>query len=172
MDNLPKWVLPATLPLVRRMANQVRKEHRREIRQCSGLAVERAVQLSFHASVESYALVPPGWCVPIFVMGVEPASILTGQSMVWMIGTDDIQRFPVAVVRAARWGLQRAWARTGATVLDQYIPAWYRTGIRFAETLGFVAESSSSIVWQSGLCLHMVCRKKTPRACKSLLKGE
>ncbi len=166
MDNLPKWVFPATPPLLQRMAGKVRKEHRREILQCSGLAVEQALELSFHASVENYALVPPGRCVPIFVMGVESAAVLTGQSMVWMIGTDDIQHFPVAAMRAARWGMQRAWACTNATALDQYIPAWYRTGIRFAEALGFSADSDSSVTRQGTVCLHMVCRKNATRPCR------
>lgn len=140
MDSLPKWTVPATRPMALRMAAALSPEHVREILQINRIHPPLALALSFDYSAERYAVRPPGHSAPIFLMGVEPRGFLTGNAMVWMLGTPAVRRFPAATLRAARWGIRRAFASTCADCLEQFIPAWYGTGVRFCERLGFSAE--------------------------------
>lgn len=142
MANPPKWTVPATRTMAMRMANSLSPEHKREILQTNRIHPALALALSFDCSEERYAVCPPGHDAPIFLMGVEPRSPLTGNALVWMLGTPAIRRFPAATLRAARWGIRRAFTRTSADCLEQFIPAWYDIGVRFCERLGF-----SSVPW-------------------------
>lgn len=124
------------------LAERLSAEHAREIDEVSGLPVRAALELSLAASVEAYAFVSPDTHQAVFMMGVEAVSPITSGAMVWMLGTAEIARRPAAVLRSARWGVDRAFAVTGALRLEQYIPAWYRTGLRFVQRLGFGLEPS------------------------------
>lgn len=137
MDNLPRGVMPATPELASAMAPRLSPEHRREILATAGMHPGDALALSLAASLEAYAFVPRAEEGAVFMMGVEEASRITGTAMVWMLGTLEMQRYPARVLRAARWGVKRAFAVTGAAGLEQYIPRWYGTGLRFVQRLGF-----------------------------------
>lgn len=141
-DPLPAGVVPATATLAAGLADRLSGDHRREIRDTAGLDPRAAVAVSLAASVEAYALIPPGEARAAFMMGVEAKSPITGGALVWMLASDDIRLHVVAALRAARWGIRRAFRATGAARLEQYIPAWYRTGLRFARRVGFVATPS------------------------------
>lgn len=110
--------------------------HRREIAETSGISVTAALTISLATSLEAYAYCPPPGA-PVFIMGVERASPLTGTAMVWMLGSPDMPRYARGLLRAGRWGKERAFALTGAEALCQFIPSWYETGLRFAVRLGF-----------------------------------
>lgn len=131
----PRGVVPATPELAGRLAASLSPDHVREVRDAAGLPPYAAVSLSLAASIEAYAYVPDGDVV--LMMGVEEAGVLTGAAMVWMLATERVAVRPSGVLRAARWGVARAFAVTGADALEQYIPAWYRAGLRFALRLGF-----------------------------------
>lgn len=137
MDSRPDGVVPATPGLVHRLAAAVSDDHAREIRDTAGVSVREAVSVSVAASVEAYAFVPGSGGEPVFMMGVEPASPITGNAMVWMLASGSLPRHAVGVLRATRWGIGRAFAAAGALALEQYIPEWYETGLRFVRRLGF-----------------------------------
>lgn len=148
-------VVPATFALAEAMATRLSPEHVREVREVSGLDPAAALALSLWSSVEAYAYVPPDSTAAVFMMGVEERSALSGLAMVWMLGTAETARHPVAVLRAARRGIARAFAVTGADCLEQYVPEWYRTGLRFVERLGFSVDRRPYLAW-SGAILRRV----------------
>ncbi len=122
--------------MVTKLASSLSPSHRQEIAETARIPVAAALTISVATSVEAYAYCPtPG--DPVFMMGVEPASPLTGTAMVWMLGRPDMTCHARGLLRAARWGKERAFALTGAEALYQLIPAWYETGLRFAARLGF-----------------------------------
>lgn len=138
MDNPPNGLVAATPENAAVLFGRLTREHVREIRDVSGIDQAAAVRLSLAASREAYVYVPPGGSEAAFIMGVEDKSPLTGAAVVWLLGSDVLRRRPAALMRAARWGVRRAFRITGAERLEQFIPAWYRTGLRFARRLGFV----------------------------------
>ncbi|MCC8109224.1 MAG: hypothetical protein LIQ30_09320 [Planctomycetes bacterium] len=129
-------------------ARCLRDEHVREIALATPLTPEDAVRLSLADSVEAYSYRPDGEAAPVFMMGVEAASPITGGAMVWMLGRTAVDRYPAGVVRAARWGIDRAYRLTGAAYLEQRIPAWYRVGVRFAARLGFTVHPADRTGWR------------------------
>lgn len=155
-ESRPKGVVSATEKMAVELAALLSPEHAKEIRETSGMQPKAAVLLSLAYSVEAYAFAPNGRTV--FLMGVEAASPITGSAMPWMLGTMETAKNPAGVLRTAKWGLERAFRVTGATRLEQYIPEWYRTGLRFASRIGFdlrpagVATSAGAALW------HAVCR--------------
>lgn len=136
MDSRRERLVPATAALAERLASALSVDHRREIAATCGGAAGDALGYSLACSLEAYALLGAGGG-PVFMMGVEEASPFTRGAMVWMLATAGIARHAPATLRAVRWGLARAFAVSGADWLEQFIPAWYRTGLRFAERLGF-----------------------------------
>lgn len=153
MDNLPDGLFLADPEAAAVLASRLLREHAREIRDVSGLDPAAAVLLSLAVSREAYVYVPPGEEAVAFVMGVEDKSPLTGSAMVWLLGAEAMRRRPVALLRAARWGLRRAFLATGAERLEQFIPAWYRTGLHFARRLGFAVAPGG------GRLRHVVLRR-------------
>lgn len=145
MDSKPpKGVVWATPEHLDHVANRLRDEHVREIAATSSIMPADAFRTSFQSSVSRYAALRNGR--PLFLMGVEPMGILTASAAVWMVGTDEIDRYPGFVLRAARWGVLEAYRSTGAMRLEQWIPAWYETGLRFVERLGFVRHPGGELV--------------------------
>ena len=131
----PRGVIPATEAHILELAATMRYEHRWEIRDVSRLSPFEALRHSVMASVAKYAVFHDN--LTLFAMGVEPAGMLTGSAMVWMLGRREMDRHPAFVLRAARWGVDEAYRATGAGILEQWIPAWYSVGLRFVERLGF-----------------------------------
>lgn len=137
MDSRPDGVVPVTPEMGRDLVRRLAPEHVREVAEVSRLDPAAAVDLSLAVSREAYAVLSPGGEV-LFLMGVEAAGSLTATALVWMLAAPEARRHPARLLRAARWGLERAFAITGAEALEQYIPEWYAVGLRFAERLGFV----------------------------------
>lgn len=137
MDNRPRNLAPATRADAARLAASLSANHIREVLDTTGLSPGAALELSLSASLEAWSYRPEGARAPVFMMGVEAAGRLTGSAMPWMLAGDGVGVRPRAVLRAARWGVGRAFAVSGAERLEQYIPAWYRTGLAFALRLGF-----------------------------------
>lgn len=135
--HFPRGVVPATPWLIADLAGRLSPEHAREVRGASGLDPAAALLLSFESSVETYAFVPRRGTRALFAMGAEHAAPMTGSAMVWMLGTTEASAHPAGVLRASRWGVARAFTASGAERLEQYVPAWYRTGLRFIARLGF-----------------------------------
>ncbi len=140
MDSPPRGIVAATGEHAILLARALSADHLREIADAGGLPPIDALLMSMAASLESYAFVPGGDGMPVFMMGVEETGRLTGGAMLWMLASDAIRRHAPAALRAARWGLRRAFTVGGAERLEQYIPEWYATGLRFARRLGFVIE--------------------------------
>lgn len=132
------------------LAARIRDEHAREIAE-GGLMPPEALRKSYRHSVEAWVATAAGR--PFFVMGAEASGMITASAVVWMLGTDGIDRRPAATLRAARWGIRRAYEATGAAALEQWIPSWYRKGIDFVvRGLGFEAREQGSLV-------HVIHRK-------------
>lgn len=144
MVNRPDYIRPARLAHVLWVSRRMRAEHAREVGETTVLSLGDAAAASFGHSVVSYTIFGGGRAV--FVMGVLPAGILTAAAEVWMVGTRDIDRFPARVLRAARWGVGEAYRATGAARLEQWIPEWYETGLRFVERLGFKRRNDSGLI--------------------------
>ncbi len=143
MDSLPDGVVLLTPALADSLARRLAPAHVREIRELSGLAPRAALRLSFAASLLAYAVLD-GSGLPLFAVGVEAAGLLTGTAQVWMVGAAEMALCSRRILRCAAWGLDAAFAATGARALEQYIPAWYGTGIRFALRMGFRAEKAEN----------------------------
>lgn len=155
MVNRPEYVEPADAAMAAWLASNLSPFHRREIAETAGVDAARALALSVATSAEAYGYCPdPG--KPVFMMGVERASPLTGLAMAWMLGRPDMARHARHLLRAARWGRDRAFALTGAEMLYQLIPSWYGTGLRFAARMGFLP------IGESGGAVHVVCPRRTP----------
>ena len=136
MDSLPDGVVPLTAALADEVAARLSPDHAREIRELSGMAPAPAVRLSLAASSLAYAVKDSAGNA-LFLVGVEPPGLLTGTAQVWMVGTDAVAKHARKVLHCARWGLRTAFLATGAERFEQYIPAWYETGLRFVRRLGF-----------------------------------
>lgn len=141
MGSRPDFLVSADCEMAKCLARRLSPEHRREIRELGGLDPLEAVVTSLAGSMESYACIPRGAEKPVFIFGVEPAGVITCGAMVWMLAAPDIVRYKAVVLRAARWGMGRAFEITGAEFLEQYIPGWYETGLRFVGRLGFSSVS-------------------------------
>lgn len=155
----PGGVVPATAALAADMAARLSRDHAREVWDTAGLSPMAAVLASLESSVEAYAYRPAGSGPAAFLMGVESAGSLTASAMIWMLAAELAPGRAAGVVRAARWGLARAFAVTGAVLLEQYIPEWYGTGVRFAERMGFVA-APSALRTKSGARLWRVVLRR------------
>lgn len=136
MDKRPDGVLPAEPAHIEHLLDRLREEHVREIADTSRLSPAEALRQSYRNSAACYAAVRGG--EPVFLMGVEEAGLITATAKVWMLGTEAISRRPIFALRAARWGIGEAYRVTGAARLEQWIPVWYETGLRFVERLGFI----------------------------------
>lgn len=158
MGSLPKGVVPAGRDLAVAMAAKLSRDHAREIRDTGKLDPATAVLLSLDVSLEAYAFVVAG--APVFMMGVERAAALTRSAMVWMLGTEDIRRHAAGTLRAARWGVNRAFAASGADRIEQFIPAWYATGLRFVSRLGFRLEPSGAKTFGGDALTRVVLERK------------
>ncbi len=165
MDSPPKGVVPARREHALLLASVLSADHRREIADAAGIPPVDAVLMSMEASLESYAFVPGGGVMPVFMMGVEETGRLTGGAMLWMLASDAVRRHAPATLRAARWGLSRAFAAGGAERLEQYIPEWYATGLRFARRLGFAVDPVPCRGRNGALLFRVTLdRKETPWA--------
>lgn len=152
MDRRPRGVVPAALEHLEEVISRMRQEHVREL----GAGFAATARHSFRTSVVAYAAIRSGH--PIFAMGVEPAGLLTASAVVWMLGTEDIDRHPAFTFRVARWGIGEAYRATGALRLEQWIPEWYRTGLRFVERLGFIQHRPESPIHEN--CLVRVTHER------------
>lgn len=155
----PRGVVPATAGMAARLAAGLSRDHRREIRDTSGMPPEAAVLASLAASVEAYGFAPREKV--LFMMGVEPAGLLTSGAMLWMLAAEREPGHAAGMLRAARWGVARAFAVTGAGRLEQYIPEWYTAGLRFVKRLGFVA-APVTLPARSGVALRHVVLHRPP----------
>jgi hypothetical protein len=135
-------VVPLTPALADRVAANLARAHAREIRELSGLSPATALRLSLASSVLAHAVTDDAG-EPLCALGVETAGFLTRTAQVWMIGTAEMPAHARKVLRCVHWGLSAAFRATGARRLEQYIPAWYETGLRFAKRLGFVPGPAS-----------------------------
>lgn len=142
MDSRPSFVVPAAAMHADLLAGRVARDHAREVRQVSRLDPREGLLLSLAASVEAYTVLGAATGEPVLMMGVGAPGLLTGTATVWMLGAEGAEERAVRILRAARWGLKRAFLVTGADCLEQFIPAWYRTGLRFAARMGFSVDSA------------------------------
>ncbi|MCD8351441.1 MAG: hypothetical protein LUC93_12610 [Planctomycetaceae bacterium] len=163
MDNPPDRLIPATPEHARILAAALSDDHRRELTATGGMSPRVALEVSLASSVEAYTYVDPDG-EPLFMMGVEAASPLTGAALVWMLATGAAGGHPRGILRAARWGLERAFAVTGAASVEQYIPVWYRTGLQFVHRLSFyILPDQASGRDGARLCRAIrYARKETP----------
>ena len=155
MDNRPDFVIPATPDHAEALAARLAGDHAREVREVARLDPREGLRLSLAASLEAYAALGAPEASPLFMMGVCRPGLLTGTAMLWMLGAEGAGRHPVRILRAARWGIGRAFRITGADSLEQFIPGWYRTGLRFAAGLGFSVRPANANAG-SGKDLHRV----------------
>lgn len=162
MDSRHKRLVPATAALAERLARTLSPDHRREIAATCGGDAGDALRHSLACSLEAYALLDERG-EPVFLMGVEEASPFTRGAMVWMLARADIARHAPAALRSVRWGLVRAFAVSGADWLEQFIPAWYRTGLWFAERLGFCTVPGGGRDRSGGALRRVVLYKESIR---------
>lgn len=142
-DDAPEGIVPLSPALADELSAHLAPEHAREIREFSGLDPRAALRLSIAVSLLAFAATDSAGRA-IFAFGVERPGAITNAAQVWMIGSPDIPAHARKTLRCARWGLAEAFRITGAARLEQYIPAWYGTGLRFAERLGFRLEHDGS----------------------------
>lgn len=148
MDNRPDFLVPVfpdcadggRQDFIESFSRRLSPEHKWEIRDLGSPNPSTALQTSLACSKEAYAFFPQSASTPVFMFGVEEAGSITGAAMVWMLATPEITRHKTATLRSARWGVKRAFTITDAFCLEQYIPQWYHTGLRFVRRLGFFAE--------------------------------
>ncbi len=160
MDSLrkPEGVVPLTPALAEDFASRLSPEHAREIRELSGLAPEAALRLSLAASLLAYAVRDRAG-ETLFLIGVEPAGCVTGAAQVWMVAARGMEAHARTILRCARWGLAAAFLATGAARLEQYIPVWYETGLRFAFRLGFRPGGAGTASGENNT-VHIVMEKE------------
>lgn len=173
-ENRPKYLEPATPEHIANLSERLSPAHAREVREISGLSPSDALSLSLAVSVEAYAYVPPGAKGVVFMMGTGEASPITGGALLWMLGSTAAAGHPVGLLRAAKWGLARAFFVTGADRLEQFIPDWYLSGLRFALRLGFglsigqAGGGDESPLWNAVLHRSDFMRRRNNGRCNAI----
>lgn len=161
MASPPRTLARADADAAADLARRLSPEHVREIRETTGLAPGDALRLSLAQSMEAHAFAPGDGRRVTFMMGVTPPDMLTGGALLWMLASTEAFRRPAALLRAASWGVDRAFAVTGATRLEQFIPDWYGAGIRFVRRLGFAARPTPLHARSGARLWHVVRRRQS-----------
>ena len=123
------------------IASRLRASDREELDALeTGLDARQAVESCVALSAWRRAL----WHgdIPLAVTGVVPCG--DGTHAPWLVGTDDIGRFPLAFLRACR-GIVRDVYRKHFAPLLNYVDARQERSIRFLRSLGFRVEDAGPL---------------------------
>ena len=136
-------IAKATADDIALVTANIRPEHAREMGEASGLDAAVGVRLS----VQNSRLVLAGRVEgeALFLVGVSKTLALSDIGSVWMVATPDIDRFPLEAAVALRELFSRAHELAGARVLEQWVPGWYRKGIKWLLWLGWKARGTRVI---------------------------
>ena len=128
-------IASATPEDIEHLIRNLRPEHVREIHDVSGLDPETAIRLS----VQDSSLVLAGRIEgeTVCVIGVSKKRLLSDAGSVWMLATPGIDQHPLEAAVALRELFSHAHELAGAGVLEQWVPHWYRKGIKFLQWLGW-----------------------------------
>lgn len=144
MQSVPECVIArAGSADIEHVAGNLRPEHRAEIASQSRLGCAEAVRLS----VADSRLVLAGRVdgEALFLAGVSKKYLLAPTGSVWMLATPEIDRYPLEVAVALRRLFRQAHDLSGADILEQWLPPWYRKGIKWLLWLGWRAVGTRKI---------------------------
>lgn len=121
----------------------LREEHVREIRGMTNMdpaaAVRRSMAISRIILAGRMAFDDGTMTKALFIVGVEKTCLLSDVGSVWMLATREIDDYALSAAAALRELFRNAHALAGARVLEQWLPPWYRKGIKFMLWLGWRA---------------------------------
>ncbi|MCD8349901.1 MAG: hypothetical protein LUC93_04735 [Planctomycetaceae bacterium] len=136
-------IVPAQRRDLHHVAANLRPEHIREVNGMLNLSPYDAVMVSVADSAYVFAGRADGEA--LFLCGASKKRLLSDFSSVWMLATPDIDRHPLAAAEALRRLFAQAHVLAEADVLEQWIPHWYRKGLKWLLWLGWRADGMKEI---------------------------
>jgi hypothetical protein len=136
------WLDAALAADVRRVAEELRPEHRREIAWLAGTGesdgeIRRLVERSAAAADLLLALRTAAGEPALALIGIERARLLSDRGTVWLLATAGIERRPLAAALTLRELFNWAHELAQARVLEQTVPPWYAKGRKWLKWLGW-----------------------------------
>lgn len=128
---------------IRHVIDNLRSEHVRELRDASSLDPGAAIRLSVANSL--FVMCGKIDERALFLIGIGKKALLDETGSVWMVATPEIDAHPLEAATAIRLIFHHAHPMTRSKRLEQWIPAWYGKGIKFAEWLGWRREGTEMI---------------------------
>ncbi|MCC8115806.1 MAG: hypothetical protein LIP18_01395 [Planctomycetes bacterium] len=136
-------IVPAVPGHVDHVLRNLRPEHVREIRDATGLPVGAAVRASVADSSVVLAGVAGGEA--LFLVGVSKSFLLSDTGSVWMVATSAIDDHAIPAALALRELFRQAHRLTGTRRIEQWLPWWYRKGVKWLLWLGWKADGTRVI---------------------------
>lgn len=128
---------------INNVLRRLRPEHLQGIRESTYLEPGSAVWLSVEDSCAVFSGKADG--IVLFIAGVSRKRLFSNAGSVWMLATPEIDNHPLEAATALRRLFGRAHRLAGAKTLEQWIPAWYRKGIKWLLWLGWEARDTIRI---------------------------
>lgn len=119
------------------VGSHMRREHMDEVAGMLNLSPEDAVRRSVSDSTRVFAGRGDG--ETLLLCGVGKTPILSDTGSVWMLATPEIDRYALSAAIGLRALFGQAHEMAGAPVLEQFLPPWYRKGIKWLLWLGWKA---------------------------------
>jgi len=126
-------ILPATEAHAEALAPVMREADRLEIEAASGDTPLDALRRSLARSTEAWAATTPEGVIAVY--GVGPLSLLGLQGAPWMLGSDLVEQYPLAVLRHSRVTVRR-WAGVWRE-MSNWADARNTVALRWLAWLGF-----------------------------------
>ena len=126
-------IVPATSSLAERLAPKLRRADADEVCASHGWTPLQALLRSLELTPAPKCLLFDG--EPVAMWGVEPVNEAAGMGVAWLLGSDDLTRWPLTFWRVCKDEL--AALRVEWPVLVNWIDARYEASLRWARHLGF-----------------------------------
>ncbi len=120
-------------------------------------ALRRSVQLSHEAVVARVA------GEPVCIFGIGIGSLLTGVARPWLLGTPEVEHYPVTFLRSNRPVVQ-GWAER--FTLENYVDARHTSSIKWLRWLGFTIHDAAPF-GPFGYAFHRFEMSRREPACAS-----
>jgi hypothetical protein len=126
-------ILPASEAHAVAMAPHLRPADAAEVYATSGRGPEEALTAALRRSTQAWTCLIDG--EPACIWGVGPLSLVAGKGCPWLLGTEAVERHPLAFLRQSR-GFLAIMLRTYSQ-LENHVDARNRLSIRWLRWLGF-----------------------------------
>ena len=125
------------------IAPLLREADKREIKSSSGFSPEMALKMSYSQSDEtSIACRPDG--SPLAIFGIGPNHNSPEVGIPWMVGTDEMTKYSIPLVRDARKWVERHL--NTYTILTNYVDSRNIVHLKWLRHIGFTIDETPKYV--------------------------